>query len=385
MSQLRSADPKATDARLIIGASETDANLFYATHFFAPDPFVYIEKDGTTYVMVSDLELDRARSEARVDQVVAQSEWMKKAEELGKEERRLLDALDLLLKELGVSSLLVPGSLAVEHADGLRQRGYEVQVKSAPFFEGRLVKSSEEVEEITRVLKLTEAALDEAISEIRDAKVANDGSLLGADGAPLTSEEVRRIVSRRLIDQECLAAHTIVAGGEQAIDPHEQGSGPLRAGEPIILDVFPRCQRTGYYADITRTVIKGQATDTHRSMYEAVLEAMELAFGRIRDGADGQAIHQAVLDLFEAKGFPTCEKDGRMQGFFHGTGHGLGLEIHEPPRISKSPDMLKAGMVVTVEPGLYYLGQGGVRVEDLVVVEADGCRNLTTYPKFFEV
>jgi Xaa-Pro aminopeptidase len=120
-------------------------------------------------------------------------------------------------------------------------------------------------------------------------------------------------------------------------------------------------------------------------MYEAVLEAMELAFGRIRDGADGQAIHQAVLDLFETKGFPTGEKDGRMQGFFHGTGHGLGLEIHEPPRISKSPDMLKAGMVVTVEPGLYYLGQGGVRVEDLVVVEVDGCRNLTTYPKFFEV
>ena len=279
----------------------------------------------------------------------------------------------------------MPGSLAVEHADGLRRRGYEVQVKEGPFFEERLRKSAEEVEAITRVLRLAEAALEEAVGAIREAQVAADGTLLGADGTPLTSEVLKRLISRHLLDHECLAAHTIVAGGEQAVDPHERGSGPLKGGVPIIIDIFPRCQATGYYADITRTLLKGRASDEHRAMYEAVLGAMELAFGLIRDGADGRAIHRALLKFFEARGFPTGEKDGRMQGFFHGTGHGVGLEIHEPPRISKTPDTLRAGMVVTVEPGLYYPGTGGVRVEDMVVVEADDCRNLTAYPKFLEV
>ncbi len=376
---------ETADARLLIGASETDANLYYATRFFAPDPFVFIGLQGATYVMVSDLELDRARSEARVDEVVAQSEWLRKAEHAGRTEPKLLDALDLLLRDLGVESLLVPGSLAVEHADGLRQRGYDVRVKSGAFFEGRLIKSSDEVAEMTRVLRLTEAAMEEAVGTIRRARVATDGMLLGDDAEPLTSEAVRRTISRHLLDHECLAAHTIVAGGEQAVDPHERGFGPLRAGEPIIVDIFPRCQRTGYFADITRTVVKGRASEAQRALYETVLDAMEVAFARIRDGADGRAIHQAVLGLFEDRGFPTGERDGRMQGFFHGTGHGLGLEIHEPPRISKVSEKLRAGMVVTVEPGLYYPGTGGVRVEDLVVVEAEGCRNLTSYPKVFEL
>lgn len=385
MGERGKGDEKKADARLLIGASETDANIYYATRFFAPDPFVFIEAGGATYVVVSDLEIDRARAEARVDNVVSQSELMKKAEEGEKKERKLLDALDLFLKELGVSSIQVPGTLAVEHADGLRQRGYEVRVKSGPFFEERLIKSPEEVEEIARVLGLTESALDEAVRVLREAEVGSDGILTGPEGGPLTSEALRRLISHRLLDRECVAAHTIVAGGAQAVDPHERGSGPLRAGEPIIIDIFPRCLATGYHADITRTVIKGRPTDEQRAMYEAVLEAMEFAFGSIRDGAEGQAVHKGVLEIFEARGFKTAERDGRMQGFFHGTGHGLGLEIHEPPRISKSPETLKAGMVVTVEPGLYYSAHGGVRVEDLVVVEKEGCRNLTTYPKFFEI
>jgi Xaa-Pro aminopeptidase len=385
MSHQQYPGQEEADARLLIGASEADANIYYATRFFAPDPFVYVEVAGVTYVMVSDLELDRARSEAKADNVVAQSEWTKKARASGLDEPKLLDALDLLLKELGVASLMVPGALAVEYADGLRLRGYELRVKAGPFFEGRLLKSSEEVEEITRVLQSTEAALDVAIGAVRDAKVAENGALLASDGGPLTSEAIKRMIGRHLLDHECLAAHTIVAGGEQAVDPHERGYGPLRAGEPIVIDIFPRCLTTGYYADITRTVIKGPATDAQRGMYEAILEAMELAFGRIRDGADAQALHQAILDLFEAKGFSTGEQDGRMQGFFHSTGHGLGLEIHEPPRISKAPEILRAGMVVTVEPGLYYAGKGGIRVEDIVVVEVGGCRNLTAYPKFLEV
>jgi Xaa-Pro aminopeptidase len=372
-------------ARLIIGASETNADLYYATRFFAPDPFVYLKTADRSYVMVSDLELDRARCQARVDEVVAQSEWEKKAQRAGLKEPKLLDALELFLKELGVESIQVPGSLAVEYADGLRGRGFDLLVKTGPFFEERLVKTPEEVSEIARILGLAEAALDEAVRAIREARIGQGGVLLGPDGGPLTSEALKRIISRCLLENECVAAHTIVAGGEQAVDPHERGSGPLRAGEPIIIDLFPRCQKTGYWADITRTVIKGTASESQRAMFQAVLEAQEVAFDRIQDGAEGRAIHQAVLDHFDSLGFPTRERQGRMEGFFHGTGHGVGLEIHEPPRIGKVSCTLRTGMVVTVEPGLYYKGRGGMRLEDLVVVEEQGCRNLTAYPKFLEV
>ena len=183
----------------------------------------------------------------------------------------------------------------------------------------------------------------------------------------------------------CTANHTIVACGDQACDPHNEGSGPLSAGKPIIIDIFPHSNRTGYFADITRTVVKGTPTVEMRDLYNTVLEAQQRALSYIKAGVNGKEVHQQVTDLFEQKNYQTGEIDGRMQGFFHGTGHGVGLEIHEPPRIGKTDNTLIAGHIVTVEPGLYYPGKGAVRIEDLVVVTEDGCKNLTTYPKVFEV
>ena len=157
------------------------------------------------------------------------------------------------------------------------------------------------------------------------------------------------------------------------------------AHQPIVIDIFPRSGRTRYFADITRTVVKGQASLRVRQMHEAVLQAQARAVALIRGGADGAAIHQEVTAVFEHLGFPTGETNGRMHGFFHGTGHGLGLEIHEPPRIGKRGALLERGNVVTVEPGLYYPGEGGVRIEDVVVVTDTGCRNLTRYQKLLEL
>ena len=160
----------------------------------------------------------------------------------------------------------------------------------------------------------------------------------------------------------------------------------MRAGEPIIFDLFPKSTKTGYYADITRTVVKGPVSDTFRRLYDTVLEGQEIALSRVRAGVDGRDIHGEVERLFESRGYETGATNGRMQGFFHGTGHGFGLEIHEPPRISKVSQVLVAGHVVTVEPGLYYpdLG-GGVRIEDNVVVTEGGCDNLTRLEKVFEL
>ena len=168
-------------------------------------------------------------------------------------------------------------------------------------------------------------------------------------------------------------------------DPHEPGHGVLRAHEPIILDVFPRSQKTGYFGDLSRTVVRGRASDRLKAAYATVQAGQRIAYRDIRHGVSGRAIHQKILDLFAARGFPTGKIDGRMQGFFHGTGHGLGLDIHEPPRISPAEATLRTGHVVTVEPGLYYLGLGGVRLEDVVVVTATGNRKLTRAPQFLEI
>jgi Xaa-Pro aminopeptidase len=169
------------------------------------------------------------------------------------------------------------------------------------------------------------------------------------------------------------------------VDPHRVGSGPLRPNRAIILDVFPQSIETGYWADMTRTVVRGRASEGLRRMYRAVAEAQDAALATIRDGVDGKEAHQAVLGVFKEYGFKTGKIDGRMQGFFHGTGHGVGLEIHEPPRLNARGGPLRAGMAVTVEPGLYYTRWGGVRIEDLVVVTKTGCRNLTRFPRQLEL
>jgi Xaa-Pro aminopeptidase len=371
------------EARLIIAASEADANLYYATQFLAPDPFVFLGHGSEKILLVSDLELNRARVQASVDRVLAIREYEERVKAAGTERPTLTDALFELLKERGVHSLLVPANFAVEHADRLRGRGITIHVKSEPFFEERLVKSPHEVQAIAEAMRRTEAAMHVAMSAIRQAEV-RDG-ILWWDGEVLTAEVVKRLMARQLLEEGLIVQHTIVACGEDGCNPHNEGSGPLRAGQAIIIDIFPRDLTSRYYADITRTVVKGQAPDRLRRMYDAVAAAQSRALELIRDGADAEAIHGEVQGSLEERGFQTGEVNGKMQGFFHGTGHGLGLEVHELPRISKVKTTLRTGNVVTVEPGLYYPGDGGVRIEDVVVVTESGYQNLTTFPKTLEV
>jgi Xaa-Pro aminopeptidase len=375
--------PDLADARLIIAVSETDANLYYATRFLAPDAFVFLWHGSEKLLVISDLELGRARAQAVVDSVVPVRAYEERAKQSGIEHPRLLDALSVLLKERGIRRLEVPGSFPIEYGDGLRDRGFVLRVKPAPFFEGRLVKTEAEVEAITRAMRRTEEALEAAIAVIRAAEIRDE--VLWWREKPLTSEAVKGLMATRLLEEGLVAQHTIVACGEEGCDPHNEGGGPLRPGEAIIIDVFPQDSSSRYFADITRTVVKGRAPEKLRRMYRAVLAGQQEAFARIRAGEDGEAIHRAVHAAMEAHGFQTGEANGRMQGFFHGTGHGLGLELHESPRIAKIPVALQAGNVVSVEPGLYYPGVGGVRIEDVVVVEQEGCRNLTRFPKELEV
>jgi Xaa-Pro aminopeptidase len=371
----------ADRATLIIAASETDSNLYYATRFIAPDPFIYLELKGERVLVMSDLEMDRARSQATVDRVLSYSEIERELKAQGLADPGTTDVVHAVLARHGITKLLVPATFPFGHAAKLQRLGYELEAKREPFFEQRAVKTEEEVRHIEEAQRATEAAVRAAHEALRAAAVRE--GVLWLDGAPLTSERIKRLINVALMERECVAQHTIVAGGDQACDPHEEGSGPLPADRSIIFDVFPRSSRTRYFADMSRTVVRGRPSAELQRLYRTVLDAQEEAIAKVRDGADGAKIHREICERFEAAGYRTGLVNGRMQGYFHGTGHGVGLDIHEAPRISRTGSALQEGQVVTVEPGLYYPGLGAVRIEDMVLVTRDGCRNLTDYPKAF--
>lgn len=379
----RSTISQPEAATLFIAASEQDSNLYYVTKFMAPDPFIYLEIKGERVLVMSDLEMDRARAEASVDRVLSYSEVEQKAKKQGIKDPTAVDIVHVVLKESKIRRLSVPANFPIIHAARLQERGYSLKPKRDPFYEQRVVKTAEEVRHIETAQRATEEAVAAAHAMLR--KIDIKGEQLWLDGAVVTSERIKKLINVKLMERDCIAQHTIVAGGEQACDPHNEGSGPLPAHRSIIFDVFPRSATSRYFADMSRTVICGTASPELKRLYRTVKDAQEDAIDKIRDGADGMKIHQGICARFEKAGYKTGLVNGRMQGYFHGTGHGVGLDIHEAPRISRTGSLLQEGHVVTVEPGLYYPGLGAVRIEDMVLVTKDGCRNLTNFPKVFEL
>jgi Xaa-Pro aminopeptidase len=368
---------------LLYAAPETDADILYPTGFFAPDPFLFVQKGRRRLLVMSDLELDRAKEQARVGSVLPWSRFQRRLEA----SRRRVSAADVIaavLRSLGLRAVEVPPSFPLGLAAELRRRRVRLRVGPDPFWPERAIKTPGEVRAIEAALRAAEAGLLAGIEALRACRIGRDG-YLRRDGRRFRAEDLRGAVNARILAEGCVPSHTICAPGDQAVDPHQEGSGPIRANAPIVMDIFPRSERTGYYGDLTRTVVRGRASPRLREVYALVQRGVALGHSRVRDGADGQRIHAEILALFERHGYKTGIRDGRMQGFFHGTGHGLGLQIHEAPSIGKRPSTLKAGHVVTVEPGLYYLGLGGVRIEDVALVKKTGSRNLTRVPKVLEI
>ena len=368
--------------RLLYAASEHDADILYPTGFFAPDPFLCLIFGSRTILVMSDLEMDRAKRESKATDVWSWTQMAKRA--LGEPPPRTEHVVVACLKRLGVRSAEVPASFPLGLARKLEGLEIRLQVAREPFWPEREIKSRDEVKKIETSLRAAEAGLLAGIEALRATTIGRDGWLrLGK--SKFTSEDLRGVVDTTILKLGGIPVRTICAGGDQAVDPHEIGHGPLRAHSPIVMDIFPRSQATGYFGDLTRTVVRGRASETLKEVYALVEEGTRLGHASIHDGADGRKIHDDILALFERRGFKTGIRNGRMQGFFHGTGHGLGLQIHEAPSISKRGSLLRAGHVVTVEPGLYYLGIGGVRIEDVALVTKTGSRNLTRVPKFLEI
>jgi len=375
-----------TESLLIVADSEHDADLLYAVGLFVPDPFIYFRHQGRCHIVLSDLELNRGKAQVPHCQTLSLTRYTRKFQRQKAKSVGLAHVIHLLAKERHIRKFLVPERFAFGLARQLRRLKVRLKIRDGPlFFPEREFKTPDEIKKISAALLMAEVGMAEAMQALKNSKIG-PGNKLVYRGGPLTSERLRGIIDTAVLQAGGLPNHTIVAGGRQACDPHEAGSGPLRANQPIIIDIFPRSQKTGYFGDITRTFVKGRATDAVRSLYQAVSRAQQIAIAEVRTGAQASAVHRAVLKHFETAGYRTRRRDGRWEGFFHGTGHGLGLELHEPPRISAASDSeLKPGQVVTVEPGLYYPAIGGVRVEDVVVVTSNGARNLTRFEKTLEV
>ncbi len=368
---------------LILASSETDANLYYATRFLAPDDFAFFQIRGVRHLLMSDLEVDRAKKQSSVDKIHSLSALAKAYEAKHGKRGRYLDLIVEFAKNQRAHHFFVPANFPLGMAEKLRELGLKLEVRPDPFLPKRVVKSPEEIRAITHAIRMTEAAVTQAIHAIRKSSVKK--GKLYFQGELLTSERLKQIINVDLMKNGLIAAHSIVACGVQGVDPHCEGSGPIYANQSIIMDIFPRDSESRYFADLTRTVVKGKASAKLRAMFQAVKDGQDFGFKKIRPGIDASTVHLGIAKMFEERGFKTGILNGRMQGFFHSTGHGLGLDIHELPRISAMKEILKPGHVVTVEPGLYYEDAGGIRLEDVVVVTKTGCKNLTIIPKILEV
>jgi len=372
-------DELGVDGYLIEADSE-EADQYYLSGFDAPDPFVTLYDGEVRLLFARSLEYGRARREARAASVERGSDYGYEAHiETHGPREAWSHTLAEFLRAYDVESVATPPRFPLQTADGLRAQNVAVQPDDEGIVtEIRARKTDEEVAHVRQAQRANEAAMERAEALLRAATI-EDG-VLYHEGEALTSERVKEAIEVTLLRHGCALDETIVACGDHAADPHDRGSGPLAAGEPIIVDIFPRHKQTRYHADMTRTFCRGESSETIREWYDLTAEAKQAALDALGPGTTGETVHAAVCEVYEAAGLPTMRSDPTTEtGFIHSTGHGVGLEVHELPHVSENAGELEPGHIVTIEPGLYDPDVGGIRIEDIVVVTGDGYENLTDY------
>src|ERR1017187_3410609 len=282
---------------LMVADTEHDADMLYSVGMFVPDPFIYLRVRGKNYIVMSDLEIDRARAQAPHCHTLSLSQYQEKLRPAGVRKTGFSQIIQFLLREKQVRSVTVPNNFPLGLANELQRLGVRIRTRPGGFFPEREQKSPDEVKKISVALVMAEVGMSEGIEVLRRAKIAR-GRRLIYHNVPLTSEKLRSVIDCAILLAGGLASHTIVAGGKQGCDPHEQGYGPLRANEPIILDIFPRSQKTGYFGDITRTVVRGRASEAVRKLYETVLQGQKIGFKKIHACASTREIHRPILKFF---------------------------------------------------------------------------------------
>jgi Xaa-Pro aminopeptidase len=369
---------------LIYGDTVRSPELRHEVPLPIADEFLYAEKGDRRAAIIHSLEIPRVRESAPELEIVP-------IEQLGADD--LIAAgkkgweveLELALRacrEFGIEQATVPATFPVGHADYLRANGIEVVVDRDLFDNRRRSKNETELRGIRNAQKACEAALDVARDLLRRAEA--NGAGLEVDGEPLTCERIKRQIEDVFADHEVEGGDMIVAHGAQTAVGHNMGSGQIAPNEPIVLDLFPKDKATGCYADMTRTYVVGEPSDEVKEWYGLVKEALDSSTAEVKPGVNGRRLFEQVCELFHGAGYKTQlnKEPGEVleDGFFHGLGHGVGLEVHELPAMSRTGHDLVPGDVITIEPGLYRSGYGGVRLEDLVLVTKDGYEVITDYP-----
>ncbi len=369
---------------LIAADSDHDANLLYAVGMMSPAPLLYFRVRGRSHVITSAAEVARARKAARHCRVASLSALEEKLRRKGIDSS-LPNVITLFLREHRLKKIFVPENFPLGLAKSLRETGIKLKVKEGCLFPERALKSADQAKKISAALTMAEVGLSEAIRVLKSSKIDKRGQLFYHQ-IPLTSEKLRAVIDTTVLQAGGLPRNTIVAGGDQSCNPHEPGHGPLKAHQPIIVDVCPRSEKTGYFGDLARTVVRGRGSDAIWKLYHAVARAQEIAFSKLANGVCAAESHQAVQDFYAMEGYKTVRKNGRVEGSPDHLGHGVGLELKEFPRLGPaSRDVLRTGNVVTVAPGLYYEGLGGVRLEDIAYITSTLPRNLTKFEKSLEL
>ena len=369
---------------LIYGDTMRSPELRHEVPVSIPDAFLYAEKGDRRIAILHALEIPRVRVDAPNLEIVP-------LEDLGSDElfTQGLQGWEVMLelavracRKLGIEGATVPESFPVGHADHLRANGIELAVERDLFDNRRRSKNETELRGIRNAQKACEAALDASRELLRRAQP--NGAGLEVDGRPLTCERLKRVIEDVFADHDVEGSEMIVAHGPQTAVGHDMGSGEIAANEPIVFDLFPRDKLTGCYADMTRTYVVGEPSDEVKEWYRLVKDALETSTAGVKPGVNGRKLYEQVCDIFHEAGYKTQlhKEPGEVleDGFFHGLGHGVGLEVHELPSLGRIGHDLIPGDVVTVEPGLYRSGYGGLRLEDLVLVTKDGHEVLTDYP-----
>jgi Xaa-Pro aminopeptidase len=369
---------------LIYGDTMRVPELRHEVPVVIPDPFLYAETGSRRVAVLHSLEIPRVREEAPQLEIVA-------IEQLGADElfasgmrawEAMLELAVRACRELGIERATVPEGFPVGHADHLRANDVELTVDRDLFDSRRRAKNETELRGIRNAQRACEAALDVSRELLRRAQA--NGAGLEVDGEPLTCERIKRLIEDVFADHGVEGSDMIVAHGPQTAVGHDMGSGQIAPNEPVVFDLFPRDKATGCYSDMTRTYVVGEPSEEMQEWYRLVKEALDSSTAQVRPGANGRKLYEDVCEIFQAAGYKTQlnKEPGEVleDGFFHGLGHGVGLEVHEQPSMSRVGQDLVAGDVITIEPGLYRSGYGGLRLEDIVLVTEDGYDVLTDYP-----
>jgi Xaa-Pro aminopeptidase len=372
-----------SNAWMMAGIPALNAGLYRRIRFLVGDPVAWIQLEDpsgkTSTLILRDIEMERAKVAANAKSIACPADFTPMGGLSGDRETATAQSAAEFLRRRDCKSVTVDRSLPMIFAEMLKRAGIEVICDTEWGLIERRQKDASEIQAIQTAQTTTEEVMKLACTTIAKS-TTNASGVLVHEGKELSSERMQSMIDVWLLERGYSNPTSIVASGPVGADCHEHGHGPLRTGEPIIVDIFPKDKKSLYNGDCTRTVVHGTIPEAVRKMHAAVAKAKSDAIAVIKAGVTGQFVHETTSKSMESSGykmgFPPEGSDDLFTSMVHGTGHGLGLEVHEPPLLAAGGPELLEGDVVTVEPGLYCKKIGGIRIEDMVVVTKTGCVNL---------